>query len=100
MSLREQWIVLHTMIIGTPWLGHQMLGPCQQCNLLISIITIGHICPIPMLSPTAIMSSQESLLGQGLHGLMVTASVEHLLFLHLTSVTGLVLDLEPPMFLH
>lgn len=88
MSLREQWIVLHTMIIGTPWLGHQMSGPCKQSHLLISIITIGHTCPIPMLSPTAITSSQESLLEQGLHGLMVIASVEHLLFLHPTSVMG------------
>ena len=88
MSLRELWIVLHTMIIGTPWLVHQMLGPCKQCNLLISIIAIGHTCPILMLNPTAITSSQESLLEQGLHGLMVIANVEHPLFLHLTSVMG------------
>jgi hypothetical protein len=88
MSLTELWIVLHTMIIGTPWLGHQMLGPCKQCNLLIFIIAIGHMCPILMVNPTAITSSQESLLEQGLYGSMVIANAEHLLSLHLTSVMG------------
>jgi hypothetical protein len=44
-----------------------------------------------MRHPTAIMvwpNSQESLLEQGLLGLMVIASVEHLLFLHHISVMG------------
>jgi len=48
-----------------------------------------------MLNPTATMSSQESLLEQGLHGLMVIANVEYLLFLHLTSA----MDLDLPVFL-
>ena len=103
MFLRELWMVLHIMIPGTPWLGLQMVGPCNQCNLLIFIITIGRMFPIPILNPTTIMgwpSSKESLLEQrGLQELMVIPNVEDLLFLHHTSVMDLVLDLELLMFL-
>jgi len=52
-----------------------------------------------MVNPTAITSSQESLLEQGLYGSMVIANAEHLLSLHLTSVMDLVPDLDLPMFL-
>lgn len=101
MSLRELWMVPLIMITGITWLAHQMVGPCKRCNPLISIITIGRICPIPMCNPTAITgwrSSQGSLLDQwGLQGWMVIANVEDLLFLHRTSVMGNLLSISALM---
>jgi hypothetical protein len=92
MSLRELWMGLCIMIIGITWLAHQMGGPCTRCHPLISIITIGHICRIPMPNPTVIMgwlSSQGSLSEQWeLQGLTVISNAEGLLFLHHTSAMG------------
>uniref|UniRef100_A0A0A9CR97 Uncharacterized protein n=1 Tax=Arundo donax TaxID=35708 RepID=A0A0A9CR97_ARUDO len=56
MLWREQWRVLDIMITGTPpWLGRQMADHCRQYILLISIITLGRICPTLILNPTTIM---------------------------------------------